>query len=118
MVARYHKRRAKAIEAMGGKCVRCGSEDRLEFDHIERSLKAGEIARWLSRGEQRYLRELEKCQLLCRACHIEKSRGESSVGHGGGKTGIRNCYCEKCKPLKLAYMREWKRKQRQENGIN
>ena len=105
MLERYHRRRLQAIGAMGGRCAKCGSVDSLEFDHIDRAFKRGEIAKWLTQGEQKYLKELERCQLLCKPCHREKTNNEISVGHGGGLTGKRNCYCDLCRPLKLEYMR-------------
>jgi 5-methylcytosine-specific restriction endonuclease McrA len=33
--ARRKVRRARLIELLGGQCVRCGSTDELEFDHID-----------------------------------------------------------------------------------
>lgn len=117
MLKRYHRRRAEAIVELGGACTRCGSTDRLEFDHIEREFKAGEVAKWLTQGEEKYKAELLKCQLLCRSCHEFKTSGEFSVGHGGGKTGVRNCYCELCKPLKYAYMVEWRERKRSNGPV-
>lgn len=108
MNARYHRRRAEAVELLGGRCVQCGSTDALELDHIDRTTKAGELGRLFSRGEARYRAELAKCQLLCEECHRRKSADEQSVEHGGGKTGKKNCRCRLCGPLKNKYMREWK----------
>ena len=56
--------------------------------------------------------ELAKCQLLCQPHHLEKTIRERSVGHGEGLTGKRNCRCELCGPLKLAYNREFKKRKR------
>jgi hypothetical protein len=36
MLARYRRRKAEAIKRLGGKCVVCGSRQRLQFDHVER----------------------------------------------------------------------------------
>lgn len=113
MLERYHQRRREAVAHFGGQCVRCGSTEQLEFDHVERALKRGEIAKLLSQGENRYLGELVKCQLLCKPCHIEKTRSEMTVGHGGGKTGISGCKCDPCRMKWNEYSREWKRKRRE-----
>lgn len=111
-LARYHRRRREAVELLGGQCSRCGSSERLEFDHKERSLKSAEIALLLTQGQNRLNEEVQKCQLLCHGCHVEKTRQETTVGHGGGTTGIRRCKCELCYAKKLEYNREWKRKKK------
>ena len=112
MLKRYRERRAHAIDALGGKCARCGSQDQLELDHVDRSTKRGDLGKLFTQGEARYLNELAKCQLLCSACHIEKTRSEISVEHGGGLSGKRNCKCAPCRIKKNEYMREWKRTKR------
>lgn len=74
----YHRHRyAEAMrrfkDYLGGKCVRCGSADRLEFDHVDPETKLFSIARkWkLPFGEIK--EELDKCQLLCHECHLDKT---------------------------------------------
>lgn len=109
ILKRYHRRRTEAVAELGGVCVQCGSTDRLEFDHRDRKSKSGSIDKWFTQGEAKYREELRKCQLLCIHCHRKKTVAESSVGHGGGLTGMKNCYCEKCKPLKQQYARERRR---------
>ena len=113
-LARYHRKRQEAIETLGGRCVQCSSEEDLEFDHVERNLKSAAISRFLARKD--FQEELEKCQLLCARCHMEKSRTEATVGHGGGLSGVRNCKCEPCKARKREYNREWKRKRKESMG--
>lgn len=112
---RYQLRRAMFIEEMGGKCALCSSTESLEFDHIDPSTKSFNVGDRLSnRNEESVRQELQKCQLLCSPCHKEKSRSSASFGHGGGKTGVRNCRCALCAPLKNAYMRELKRRRAEE----
>jgi len=70
---------------LGGKCVRCGSTDDLQVDHIEPStkdlsLRAKHSATFWSWSWERVLAELAKCQLLCRPCHQAKSAGEVPRG--------------------------------------
>lgn len=108
ILARYHRRRAEAIEQLGGKCTACGSAESLEFDHIDPKTKTGDTGKLFTMGEKRLQAELLKCHLLCKSCHGVKTSQQNSVEHGGGKTGKKNCYCELCKPLKLAYIRIWK----------
>lgn len=74
MKLRYQKRRDAAIIKLGGKCVSCGTTDNLEFDHIYPSTKFKTMAKMSSYSEKRFNEELEKCQLLCTACHKVKTR--------------------------------------------
>jgi 5-methylcytosine-specific restriction endonuclease McrA len=73
MKERWLKRKQKAIDYLGGKCIRCSSKDFLEFDHIDPSSKIMTIARASSRNEEFFWIEVNKCQLLCVPCHLEKS---------------------------------------------
>ena len=76
MRRRYADRRVAAIELLGGKCSKCGSSKKLQFDHIDRKSKAVNIADLWRHSWKRILIELEKCQLLCECCHTEKSKPE------------------------------------------
>lgn len=63
----------------GGRCVVCGSVDKLEFDHIDPSTKLFDISGGATRKMEVLLEEVDKCQLLCRGCHIEKSSNELRI---------------------------------------
>jgi hypothetical protein len=64
------KRRA---EFMAGKaCVFCGSTERLELDHIDRHQKTHH--RIWSWTKERREAEIAKCRVLCRPCHIERTK--------------------------------------------
>jgi len=52
-------------------CVKCGSIDKLELDHINPEDKITHSV-W-SRNETFRKIELAKCQVLCHTCHKEKS---------------------------------------------
>jgi len=78
MNKRYHARRAWALAYLGGKCVCCEMVDDLEVDHIDPSTKSCGPFNDASLAWDRFVAELDKCQLLCRACHLEKSRAEGS----------------------------------------
>lgn len=108
MLKRYHERRAEAIALLGGKCTVCGTTDALEIDHIDRALKTMNVDRmaWVSRD--RFLQELENCQVLCKPHHIDKTRDEMSVPHGGGVSGKKKCPCELCTAKRREYARAYK----------
>lgn len=102
---RYKERRAWAIARLGGKCVKCGKIENLEFDHRDRKVKSRTIANILIGQMDRLVEELGKCQLLCSPCHQEKTSSEIAVPHGGGKKGKHNCKCYPCKTKSAEYSR-------------
>lgn len=104
MLERYHTRHAEAIEFLGGKCVVCSVTEDLQLDHVDPALKSFSISQLWSVSKEKFWAELVKCQLLCRPHHIEKTRCEQSVDHGGGASGKRNCPCLPCKQRKSEYM--------------
>ena len=110
-LARYHARRAEAIERLGGACVDCASISSLEFDHEDASTKSFEIGRLLNVSKARFEEELLKCVLRCGPCHVEKSMREdwNVVEHGGGSSGKKNCPCALCKARKAEYMKNYVR---------
>lgn len=77
---RYQQHRQEAIEYLQDKydhigCVGCGSTIRLEFDHIDPSLKECDPAKSFGAKTitQRIWNEIDKCQLLCNDCHKQKT---------------------------------------------
>ena len=54
------------------RCVRCGSTDKLEWDHIDRTTKSFDIADCYTKKSETILEELKKCQRLCQPCHFAK----------------------------------------------
>jgi len=105
---RYARKRDEFLAYVGGanpSCVKCGSSESLEFDHVDPASKAFDIGSQWNKPLAFVAGELAKCQLLCSACHTAKSRSEASVGHGGGSSGKKNCRCELCRPLKDNYVR-------------
>lgn len=99
------KRKSFAIEYLGGTCMRCGSVNDLEFDHIDPSTKVMVISKMWTSSREKFMEELKKCQLLCHSCHLEKSRKEGSLFHPwnrGKKTHgpayiSHKCRCDICK---------------------
>lgn len=109
MRQRYHARRAAAIAELGGRCVRCGSTEKLELDHIDRATKSLDLGHSWSVSETRYRAELAKCQVLCRNCHKAKTSSEMGVEHGGGASGKRNCSCAPCRARKAEYQLRYRK---------
>ena len=73
----YDKERREAnrdflISHLGGKCVKCESTDRLEFDHINPNDKSFNVQGSLGSSLERLLEEAKKCQLLCYGCHLKE----------------------------------------------
>ena len=65
-------RRKLIYEALGNKCVECGSTSNLEIDHINPSLKQNRISP-LAQGLSKTLED-NNLQLLCHCCHTKKSK--------------------------------------------
>ena len=101
---RWKKRRAKAEARLGGKCIVCGSTEELEFDHIDPSTKTTTIGRASSMNDEKFWKEVDKCQLLCVVHHRSKTSSEQSVEHGGGLSGKKNCKCKPCRKIKAKYI--------------
>ena len=64
------KKRAALIHFLGGKCIKCGSQEKLEFDHPDGR-------DWICRSKNRWQRMIlywrdaraGKVRLLCRGCN-------------------------------------------------
>lgn len=103
--------RRSAWIAANGPCRQCGSSVRLETDHIDPSTKDPRLKRggprstvWGWREPDR-LREIAKCQVLCRACHMKKTIRETYKPRQHGTTTMyRNggCRCRQCVSAKTA----------------
>lgn len=113
MQERRAKRRKLALDMLGGVCVICQTAEELEFDHIDRSTKLGNISspKILDGPMEIFLAEVEKCQLLCNAHHKEKSEefgDQNQVPHGGGVSGKRYCKCEPCRAQRRIYAKRFR----------
>lgn len=112
---RVQARRLKWI-ADNGPCVKCGTWDNIEIDHIDPSTKEYEIDIVWRRSQQIRDYELAKCQALCKPCHIEKTTIEQKnakpVTHGSYKSYRKyKCRCEIC----VLTMRKRAQKYRENN---
>ena len=107
VAARRARRRATLQSILGDECVRCGSDEHLEFDHTDPATKSFKLSgSTLDKPWKELLIELAKCQLLCHDCHMDKSAGEKSVvEHGGGVSGKFHCPCDLCLAKRSEYQR-------------
>lgn len=101
--ARYRRIMDRIIEYLGGKCVRCGSVESLQVDHIDRTTKLFNVSTGIqNKSKKKLWEEVRKCQLLCKPCHSIKGIevGDiKSAEHGSvGKYDKRRhgCRCEIC----------------------
>jgi hypothetical protein len=77
---RRHKLKEEAKEKLGGKCVWCGTNENLEFDHIDPAQKQFTISAFPCSLEL-WWKEVEKCRLLCKTCHKKHSDAEMAAKH-------------------------------------
>jgi hypothetical protein len=119
MKARRLERRQQLLVLAGNECRVCKSTDNLEFNHIDRSSKLitlsgkGLDGRW-----ETILEELDKCELLCNNCHLDKTREQyrnkeirpwNDKKHLPYLHGTARCYsekacrCEECRNAKKLY---------------
>lgn len=113
MANRRKDRRSKLIEMSGGKCVKCGSTEELHFDHKDPKQQEFRLnGKMLDGSWEKILEEWSKCQLLCRICHIEKTKQDGSWAvpwnkgiakdgsflpeHGTETSYIKGCRCSAC----------------------
>lgn len=104
------RRRTMIRSHLGGSCVVCGSTENLEVDHIDPSTKLFNIANSLHKKWEEIVKELEKCQLLCKPHHIEKTNSEllgrvpvnkGVITHGKQYPAYTlKCSCDDCKEYK------------------
>jgi 5-methylcytosine-specific restriction endonuclease McrA len=100
---RKHARRARLIEMLGGCCVRCGSTDDLEFDHIDPKTKRFTIGGNLSRPWADLVEEARRCQLLCQKCHRAKCAEDyPETPHGIYRYSDFGCRCDVCRAANAA----------------
>ena len=114
MKERYKKRKEFALAYLGGKCARCGTTENLEFDHIDRKDKEATIGDAMLWAKTRLIKELDKCQLLCKSCHNEKTLKDlnksSAKNSHGTISSYRYCKCQLCRAAKSKYTKKKKQK--------
>lgn len=118
-LARYYEKRGAAVAQLGGCCAQCGLKEGLEFDHIDPTTKSFNVSSFWSVSRSRLQAELEKCQLLCKEHHKEKTvRERGGPGKHGDLAMYRHgrCRCELCRTSWNKYHREYKRRKRRERA--
>ncbi len=110
-LARYHRRRTDALDLLGGRCVRCGETADLQIDHIDPATKSIEISKLWGVSKDRFWAEIEKCQILCRLHHTEKTTSEQMTRKHGtwAWAGKRKCPCTECRTFLRNYHRDYYR---------
>lgn len=105
MLRRYHARRKASIQQLGEQCVKCGSKKLLEFHHTDPDSKDFTVARGASFSEERWQREIAKCDLLCHNCHVAHHSPKHRCGDV--KKYWQGCRCDKCRAAKAEYHRQY-----------
>lgn len=112
---RYRKNLDRMIEMFGGKCVKCGSTDTLQFDHIDPKTKICNVSDLVTSSLDAAIEEAKKCQLLCQSCHTIKTASELGRTLARGTHGTLSAYrycgppkCDACLEANNEYARKWK----------
>lgn len=71
MKRRWQLRRTRAIMFLGTKCETCGSQDDLHFHHKDPATKCFTLADGSSYSDEKFWKEVLKCELQCESCHKE-----------------------------------------------
>lgn len=100
------ERMAKLRELKGVVCQKCGSNNDLHFHHRDPSTKSFDVAKNFSRNFELLLNEIDKCDLICHACHKE----EHKAVHGLGMYSHQKCRCKICCDAWNAKTKEYKLK--------
>lgn len=101
-------RRLTYIQKLGGKCISCGSTDKLEFHHRNRQEKFSHRI-WSWKIEL----ELSKCDLLCSKCHWDhtcKERSYKNNIHGTDALYRNGCKCIDCKAAHSTRIANWRKR--------
>ena len=64
----------QGVKLKGGKCSICGYDkniNALTFHHVDPTAKEFRLSNGETRSWDKYLKELEKCTLVCMNCHAE-----------------------------------------------
>lgn len=73
-------RKRRIYEHFGGCCVKCGSTDNLEVDHINPAHKKSKQS-FYAMGFDKVIAEEDNLQLLCHDCHKKKSHAQKQVAY-------------------------------------
>jgi 5-methylcytosine-specific restriction endonuclease McrA len=100
---RKRQRRAQLIEMLGAVCIRCGTTEDLEFDHVDPSTKRFVVCSNLARRWDELVEEALRCQLLCKPCHRTKgAEDRPEAPHGIYRYSDLGCRCGVCRAANAA----------------
>jgi len=120
LTERRAQRRQMFKDHIGGKCVKCGTTEDLQFNHKNPKEKEFTISEIIHKNIEFVLREVEKCELLCKSCHHEETRRqyrdkEIRVWNDGTRKPYihgtcrmyqqQSCRCESCVLANHLYMK-------------
>lgn len=119
--AYYEERITWYKNYLGGKCVKCGSIENLQFDHRFPKDKSFTITAKYDAKWEIMKPELDKCQLLCLGCHIVKGQTQgdvkAAVTHGSlGMYSHCKCRCLLCKDAWNKHSAEYRRNKRKQKS--
>jgi hypothetical protein len=78
----YHRRRGELIRALGGKCLACGTDQSLEFDHPNgRNWKPRLLSRWMRIKNYERDAKAGNLRLLCRCCNARMMPRAATANH-------------------------------------
>ena len=104
--SRYKEVIASAKENLGNKCVWCHAKENLVFHHIDPETKSSTVTKLWS-STTKFLKELEKCILLCKSCHKLNHAPE----HGTRSRYVHyKCTCPLCNEANNTYLSNYKTK--------
>lgn len=108
---KYQNRKQLALQKLGGKCIKCGVTEKLEFDHKNPGTKVIEVGGFRDYSDKKFWEEVAKCQLLCEKCHEDKTIQDlgyqRAKGNHGTVSSYRYCKCDLCKAAKSKYSHEY-----------
>lgn len=114
MKKRRNNRRNKFIQMLGGKCSSCGATDNLQFDHVNPKHKKHDINAIKDGNEDKILKELKRCVLLCVRCHLQKTKDNKEHVNRDKKPSTHGkiwhykhykCRCNKCRKAMSDYLK-------------
>lgn len=114
----YAKGKIFALEYLGGRCNNCFGVFSLEFDHIDPMKKEFEVTSLMRGNREKLKKELDKCQLLCTPCHLEKTSRQfylkvkrKPLVHGRLNSYVNwGCRCEPCSTVNKISCKERRNK--------
>lgn len=111
LLNRYYKRKKEGRNILGNKCNKCGSTIKLEFDHVNPNDKSFTICELWGVSHDRFIKEIKKCQILCKDCHQQKTRedlGQQDARKTHGTlSSYRYCKCDLCKKANSDWQRNY-----------